>query len=58
MMNGMQPDVQTLLAEGLKATDEALDQLLPPASTPPASIHQAIRHSTFAGGKRLPHPGP
>ena len=33
--------------------DEALERLLPPASQYPASIHQAMRHSVFAGGKRL-----
>src|SRR5208337_4078394 len=33
--------------------DAALEQLLPPATQHPASIHQAMRHSVFAGGKRL-----
>ena len=46
-------DVESLLREGAAAAEAALDRLLPPANTPPASIHQAIRHSTFAGGKRL-----
>ena len=31
----------------------ALEELLPPATQYPASIHQAMRHSVFAGGKRL-----
>ena len=52
-MTGMALDVHELLSSGLEAVDEALDRLLPPASAPPASIHQAMRHSTFAGGKRL-----
>jgi geranylgeranyl diphosphate synthase type II len=30
-----------------------LDRLLPPESEIPATIHQAMRYSTFAGGKRL-----
>ena len=33
--------------------DAALDRLLPQESTPPPQIHQAMRHSVFAGGKRL-----
>ena len=49
----MNVDVQSLLREGAAATDAALDRLLPPANAVPASIHAAIRHSTFAGGKRV-----
>jgi len=41
------------LAEGLKLTDGALERLLPPATQYPRSIHQAMRHSVFAGGKRI-----
>jgi len=35
------------------AADQALERLLPPSSQHPASIHKAMRHSVFAGGKRL-----
>ncbi|HEY1865705.1 MAG TPA: farnesyl diphosphate synthase [Candidatus Acidoferrales bacterium] len=35
------------------AVDAALDRLLPPADTRPVSIHQALRYSVFAGGKRV-----
>src|SRR6202166_1724381 len=35
------------------AVDAALEQLLPPESTRPTSIHQAMRYSVFAGGKRI-----
>ena len=51
----MQDDmlVRQLLAAGAAATDEALERLLPGAETQPHSIHRAMRHSTFAGGKRL-----
>jgi geranylgeranyl diphosphate synthase, type II len=35
------------------AVDAALEQLLPPESTRPASIHEAMRYSVFAGGKRI-----
>jgi geranylgeranyl diphosphate synthase type II len=41
------------LEEGRRAADEALERLLPAASEHPTSIHQAMRHSVFAGGKRL-----
>ena len=33
--------------------DSALEQILPPEQTQPASIHRAMRYSVFAGGKRL-----
>jgi geranylgeranyl diphosphate synthase type II len=46
-------DVRALLQSGVALTDAALEHLLPDATTPPRSIHRAMRHSTFAGGKRL-----
>jgi geranylgeranyl diphosphate synthase type II len=49
----MTVDVQSLLKSGAALTDAALERLLPSATTPPHSIHRAMRHSTFAGGKRL-----
>jgi geranylgeranyl diphosphate synthase type II len=45
--------VKSLIQEGAELTDRALEQLLPRAEMVPASIHAAMRHSTFAGGKRL-----
>jgi geranylgeranyl diphosphate synthase type II len=33
--------------------EQSLEQLLPAANIPPASIHQAMRYSVFAGGKRV-----
>lgn len=33
--------------------DQALERLLPPAGTPPPVIHEAMRYSVFAGGKRI-----
>ena len=48
-----QPDLKAMLAAGVSLTDAALDRLLPSTDTPPVSIHRAMRHSTFAGGKRL-----
>ncbi len=41
------------LEKGRELTDQALERLLPPGTQFPPSIHQAMRHSVFAGGKRL-----
>ena len=41
------------LEQGRVLTDEALERLLPRADQYPSSIHQAMRHSVFAGGKRI-----
>src|SRR5262245_11698648 len=41
------------LEEGRKLADAALERLLPPAEQRPNSIHSAMRHSVFAGGKRI-----
>jgi len=46
-------DVKETLRCGAELTDRALDRLLPSESQVPASIHKALRHSVFAGGKRL-----
>src|SRR5882762_1036361 len=49
----MSENVAEILTSGVKLTDAALERLLPGADTLPHSIHRAMRHSTFAGGKRL-----
>src|SRR5580704_817481 len=49
----MDSTVKTLLLSGAQLTDAALERLLPSPDTLPHSIHRAMRHSTFAGGKRL-----
>ena len=49
----MPVDVKSLTREAAEITDRALEELLPSAEAVPASIHGAMRHSTFAGGKRL-----
>jgi geranylgeranyl diphosphate synthase, type II len=41
------------LEEGRVAADRALERLIPAESQHPVSIHKAMRHSVFAGGKRL-----
>jgi len=33
--------------------DASLDRLLPPATAQPATIHESMRYSVFAGGKRI-----
>src|ERR1039458_9078475 len=49
----MDSPVRSLLASGARLTDAALERLLPSPETLPHSIHRAMRHSVFAGGKRL-----
>jgi len=41
------------LEQGRIAADQALECLIPGESQHPVSIHKAMRHSVFAGGKRL-----
>jgi geranylgeranyl diphosphate synthase type II len=45
--------LKEILEQGQSLTDAALDRLLPPETQHPVSIHKAMRHSIFAGGKRL-----
>jgi geranylgeranyl diphosphate synthase, type II len=45
--------LQETLEQGQTLTDAALDRLIPLETQPPQSIHKAMRHSVFAGGKRL-----
>jgi geranylgeranyl diphosphate synthase type II len=49
----MPADVKLLRNEAEALTGRALQELLPSVETVPASIHGAMRHSVFAGGKRL-----
>jgi geranylgeranyl diphosphate synthase, type II len=41
------------LPEQQKLVDAALDRCVPSESEPPSIIHQAMRYSLFAGGKRI-----
>src|ERR1700742_1036562 len=50
----MTADVLSLLKTGAALADDALERLLPAPTIEPHSIHRAMRHSTFAGCKRLP----
>jgi len=45
--------IQGSLEELRTRVDAELDRLMPPANEFPPSIHQAMRHSVFAGGKRI-----
>jgi geranylgeranyl diphosphate synthase type II len=47
------PMLAPILQPGQALTDAALERLLPAVTEHPVSIHQAMRHSVFAGGKRL-----
>jgi len=46
-------DLKHYLVAWQKEVDRALDRFLPKATTRPSTIHQAMRYSLFAGGKRL-----
>ncbi|HYV31050.1 MAG TPA: farnesyl diphosphate synthase, partial [Candidatus Binatia bacterium] len=46
-------DLQAYLASRTARVNQALDEFLPKETTRPATIHQAMRYSLFAGGKRL-----
>ncbi len=45
--------LDAFFAECTKIVDRELDALIPSGQTEPANLHQAIRWSVFAGGKRL-----
>ena len=45
--------LQETLDNGRTLADAALDKLIPLETEHPVSIHKAMRHSVFAGGKRL-----
>ncbi len=45
--------VTEILRQGQALADAALERLIPAETERPVSIHKAIRHSVFAGGKRL-----
>ncbi len=48
-----EPDVPALLAERRQAVEAALERWLPLQEAVPPKIHEAMRYSVFAGGKRL-----
>jgi geranylgeranyl diphosphate synthase type II len=46
-------DLPAYLASCTDEVNHALDRFLPPVTAKPATIHQAMRYSLFAGGKRM-----
>ncbi len=46
-------DVHAYLSERAGLVDRFLDAALPGADEPPATLHTAMRHLIFPGGKRL-----
>ncbi|MCR5184366.1 MAG: polyprenyl synthetase family protein [Opitutales bacterium] len=46
-------DLSQWMAESVREVESALDRCLPPAGTRPSLIHEAMRYSLNAGGKRL-----
>ncbi len=46
-------DLAIWLQAQTRTVDAALDRFLPKARTRPTTIHQAMRYSVFAGGKRM-----
>ena len=45
--------IEQFLSTSTAVVNRALDELLPPEQTKPATIHRAMRYSIFAGGKRI-----
>jgi geranylgeranyl diphosphate synthase type II len=46
-------DLRIYLKQQAETVNKALSALLPPAGERPAKLHEAMRYSIFAGGKRL-----
>jgi geranylgeranyl diphosphate synthase type II len=46
-------DLTAYLHNVVRLTEQKLEELLPPQTTYPASIHAVMRYSIFAGGKRI-----
>ena len=46
-------NLRDYLARQQRLVDAELDRLAPPETTPPETIHRAMRYSLFAGGKRI-----
>jgi geranylgeranyl diphosphate synthase type II len=46
-------DLKKFLEQRTDSVNRALNDFLPRASTKPSTIHQAMRYSLFAGGKRM-----
>ncbi len=51
--HGKMTTLEQLFIRAKAAVDEALDRLIPKPSVDPRKLHEAIRWSVFAGGKRI-----
>ena len=50
-------DFSAYLEEKRRVVDGYLDRVVPADTAPPETLHQAMRYSLFAGGKRVSHDG-
>jgi geranylgeranyl diphosphate synthase, type II len=46
-------DIKHYLEQKRLEVDRFLDEVIPPASTPPVTLHESVRYSLLAGGKRV-----
>ena len=46
-------NIKEYLEQKRLAVDHFLDQVSPPAATPPTTLHESMRYSLMAGGKRV-----
>ncbi len=46
-------DIKTYLAKKKEGVDKSIEKLVPPAKAFPPAVHEAMRYSLFAGGKRV-----
>lgn len=46
-------DIKDYLEQNRIAVDRFLDAVIPPAATPPTTLHESMRYSLMAGGKRV-----
>ena len=46
-------NIKDYLEQKRIAVDRFLDEVSPPAATPPTTLHESMRYSLMAGGKRV-----
>lgn len=49
----MSIDINDLIQNSVQLVEARLNEILPPADAAPSQLHQAMRYSIFAGGKRI-----
>lgn len=49
----MKFNIKPYMDHNKRVVDETLENILPPETDPPQRLHQAMRYSVFAGGKRI-----